>query len=83
MKKFAKVIIVAAMLVLCFTLSACATKYHSNYSASSMVETKTSTKAAVSFGNFSGTYVMRLDNYGADEAIITYKATLEKGNIKV
>lgn len=83
MKKFASVIVSVATLVLCFAISACATKYKSHYSASTMVTTNTSDKASVSFGSFSGTYVMKLQNNGADEVCITYKATLGNGNIKV
>lgn len=83
MKKYAAVIIALATLVLCFALSACGNKYSSNYSASRMEETKTSTQASVSFDSFSGTYVMKLENKGADEVFITYKASLKEGNIKV
>ena len=83
MKKFVSAIIAVATLVLCITLSACATKYVSHYSSSSMVTTGTSDKASLSFGSFSGTYVMKLQNNGADEAVITYEATLGEGNIKV
>ena len=83
MKKFVSVITAVVTLVLCFTLAACVTKYHSNYSSSSMVTENTPDTASVSFGSFSGKYVIKLDNKGADEAFITYEATLEKGNIKV
>lgn len=83
MKKFAGVIIAIATLVLCFTLSACVSKYASHYSSTIMVKTNTSTEASVSFGTFSGTYVMQLQNNGGGEAYITYNATLEEGNIKV
>ncbi len=83
MKKFVSAIIAVATLVLCITLSACATKYVSHYSSSSMVTTGTSDKASLSFGSFSGTYVMKFQNNGADEVYITYEATLGEGNIKV
>lgn len=83
MKKFVSAIIAAATLALCFALSACATKYVSNFSSSTMKTTNTSNKASVSFSSFSGTYVMKLQNNGADEVYITYEATLGEGNIKV
>lgn len=85
MKKFkiAGVVIALATLVLCFTLSACGNKYVSRYSAMLMVKTNTPNKASVSFDSFNGTYVMQLKNRGADEAFITYEATLEEGNIKI
>ena len=83
MKKIAIVIIVTVMLILCFSLSACVTKYVSNYSASRMTETKTLTKAYVSFSNFGGVYVIKFQNTGNDEMCITYNATLQEGNIKV
>ena len=83
MKKFASVIIAVVALVLCFTLSACGIKYVSHYSAMLMVRENTPNKASVSFDSFSGTYVIQLKNKSADEAFITYKATLGEGNIKV
>ena len=83
MKKFVSAIIAVAALVLCFTLCACATKYVSHYSSSTMVTTNTSDKASISFGSFSGTYVMKLQNNGADEVSISYEATLGEGKIKV
>ena len=83
MKKFMRVIIVAATLVLCLMLSACGNKYSSNYSAKAMSTVNTSDSASVSFSSFSGTYVMQFENNGADEVFITYKATLGEGNIKV
>lgn len=83
MKKFAKVIIAALTLVLCFTLSACGNKYASHYSASSMVTSNTTNKASISFDSFSGTYVMQLKNNGADEVFISYEATLGEGSVKV
>lgn len=83
MKKFVSAIIAVVTLVLCFALSACATKYVSHYSSSTMVTTSTSDKASISFGSFSGTYVMKFQNNGADEVSITYEATLGEGNIKV
>ncbi len=70
-----------ATLVLCFTLLSCTNISH--YSATLMVTTNTPTKASISFASFNGTYVMQLKNKGADEAFITYEATLENGNIKV
>ena len=84
MKKIVRVVtIVIAILVLCFTLSACGNKYTSNYSAKKMTESNTSNKASISFDTFSGRYVVKLQNTGNDEAVITYNATLEAGNIKV
>ena len=83
MKKIVSVIIAVLTLVMCFTLSACGNKYRSHYSATLMVTTNPSDKATISFDSFSGTYVMKLKNKGADEVFITYEATLEKGNIKV
>lgn len=83
MKKFARVIIAVVILVLCFTLSACGNNYASHYSAALMVSTNTSNKASVSFDSFSGTYVIKLKNNGADEVFLTCEATLEEGNIKV
>lgn len=83
MKKIARIIIATAMLVLCFTLSACGNGYASNYSGTAIVTTKTSDKASLSFGSFSGTCVMQLKNNGGGEALIAYEATLEEGNIKV
>ncbi len=83
MKKFVSAIIAVAALALCFALSACATKYASHYSSSTMVTTEHSDKASISFGSFKGTYVMKLQNKGADEVYITYEATLGEGNVKV
>ena len=83
MKKFAGVIIAVATLILCFALCACGSRYASHYSSSSMKEKNTPTNASVSFGSFNGTYVIRLNNKGADEVFITYEATLGEGNIKV
>lgn len=83
MKKFAGAIIAVAALVLCFTLSACANKYTSHYSATLMVRTNTSEKASVSFNTFSGTYVMKFKNKDDGQAFLTYNATLEEGSIKV
>ncbi len=83
MKKFASAIIAVITLALCFTLSACSVKYVSKYSALAMVTTNTSNKATVSFSSFSGTYVMKLQNNGAGEVSITYRATLEEGSVKV
>lgn len=83
MKKIASVIIATAMLVLCFTLSACGNKYASHYSAMLMVSTNTLNEASVSFDTFSGIYVMQLKNTGDEKAFITYNAMLEEGNIKV
>jgi len=82
MKKIKKAIISLSTLILCFTLSACGNKYVSKYSATLMVRTNTSSKASVSFDTFSGTYVMKFQNKGAD-AFITYDATLGEGDIKV
>ena len=83
MKKIVGVMVAVATLILSFTLCACGSRYVSNYSASSMKEKNTSNNASVSFGSFSGTYVMKLVGNGADEAFITYEETLEEGNIKV
>lgn len=84
MKKFARVIFVTALLALCFMLSACGNDgYVSNYSGTAIVTTKTSNKASISFGSFSGTCAMQLQNNGGGEAFITYNATLEEGSIKV
>ena len=83
MKKFTSVIIAVVTLVLCFTLSACENKYISRYSAMLMVRTNTSHKASVSFDSFSGTYVIKLKNNGADEVFIAYEGTLGEGNINV
>ncbi len=83
MKKVTRVIIAMVMLVLCFTMSACESKYVSHYSATMMVRTNTSKNASVSFGSFNGTYVIKLKNNDAAEVFITYKATLEEGNTKV
>ena len=83
MKTFARGIIAAVILILCFTLSACGNKYVSHYSAMLMVKTNTSHKASVSFDSFSGTHVIKLKNNSADEVFLTYEATLGEGNIKV
>ncbi len=83
MKKFARVIIAAAALVLCFTLSACGNKYVSRYSAMLMVGENTPNKGSVSFDSFNGTYVIQLKNKSADEVFINYEATLGEGNINV
>lgn len=83
MKKFANAIIATVMLVLCFALSACGTKYVSNYSANIMTTINSPTEASVSFDAFSGTYVIKFRNTGDDKASITYNATLKEGNIKV
>ena len=48
-----------------------------------MTTTSTSNRASVDFDSFSGTYVMKFQNNGADEVYITYEATLGEGNIKV
>ena len=83
MKKFARVIIAAAALVLCFTLSACGNKYVSRYSAMLMVRENAPNKGSVSFDSFNGTYVIQLKNKSADEVFINYEATLGEGNINV
>ena len=83
MKKIASIVIATVMLVLCFTLSACGNKYASHYSAILMVRTNTLHEASVSFGTFSGIYVMQLKNTGDEKIFITYNATLEEGNIRV
>ncbi|MDE7400487.1 MAG: hypothetical protein K2N17_00385 [Clostridia bacterium] len=83
MKKFVSAIIAVATLVLCFTLCACATKYVSHYSATTMKTTNTSDKASISFSSFSGTYVMKFDEKVSGEVCITYQAMLAEGNIKV
>ena len=83
MKKIERVIIAAVVLALCFSLSACGSKYVSHYSATMMVRTNTSDEASVSFDSFSGTYIMQLKNNGADEVFISYEATLGDGNINV
>ncbi|MDE7159129.1 MAG: hypothetical protein K2N74_06105 [Clostridiales bacterium] len=82
MKKIAGVMIALVTLVLCFALSACGAKYVSHCNASSMKSKNTSNNASVSFGSFSGVYVMQLDSNG-EEVFITYEATLATGNIKV
>ena len=83
MKKFLSTIIVAMMLVMCFTLSACGDKYTSSYSATLMVRTNTANEASVSFDTFNGTYVMKLKNKGDSEAAITYNIALKEGKIQV
>ena len=83
MKKFVGVLIATLALVLCFSLSACGTKYASHYSSTLMVKSNTSKEASVSFDTFSGTYVIKLTNTSEEKAVITYNATLEEGNIKV
>lgn len=83
MKKFVSAIIAVATLALCLTLSACFTKYRSHYSSSTMIMTNTSDSASVSFGSFSGTYVIKFYGNGSGEAAISYEATLREGNIKV
>ena len=83
MKKITRMVIVAVMLILCFTLSACENKYVSHYSATLMVKKNTTSEASVSFSNFSGIYVIQLKNTGDEKIFITYSATLEEGNIKV
>ncbi len=83
MKRIKEIIIAMITLVLCFSLSACGNKYVSHYSATLMVRTNTSNKATLSFGSFSGTYVMHLKSNGDDKAYIAYEAKLEEGNIKV
>ena len=83
MKKFASVITVIVMVVLCFALSACGNKYFNKYNSSLMVEEKTENKASVSFDTFSGTYVIKFHNKGSDKVYISYKAALEDGSIKV
>lgn len=83
MKKFTSVILAIATFILCFTLSACGSKYSSHYSSSLMVESINPTEASVSFDKFNGTYVIKLTNKGSDEVVISYKATLKEGNITV
>ena len=83
MKKFLSTIIVAMMLVMCFTLSACGDKYTSSYSATLMVRTNTANEASVSFDTFNGTYVMKLKNKGDADTVIAYNVSLEEGNFKV
>lgn len=83
MKKFARVIVAITLLVLCFTLSACATKYRASYSSTLMVQSNTSDKASVKFDTFKGTYVIKFRTTGDDKVFISYNATLEEGNIKV
>lgn len=83
MKKFVGAIIAVATLTLCFTLSACLTKYRSHYSSSTMITTNTPNSASVSFDGFSGMYVIKFNNNGNDETVISYEATLGEGHIKV
>ena len=83
MKKFIGAIIAAAMLVLCFTLSACGDRYHSKYSSGVMTTTSSPTQASVLFDSFSGIYVIKLTNTNDSEVSITYNAKLGEGNIKV
>lgn len=83
MKKLTRAIISTMLLILCFTLTACDNKYSSHYSASTMASKNTSSEASVSFGSFSGVYVIKLKSSGNDQVFITYNATLKKGNIKV
>ena len=83
MKKFASIIIAVLIVVLCFTLTACGTKYKSNCSSTAMVETKDSNSATVSFGTFSGRYVIKFNDTIKESTVITYNATLEEGSIKV
>ena len=83
MKKFAGVIVAVATLILCFALSACGNGYSSHYSSGVMTTTNSPSQASVSFDSFSGTYVMKLKNNGADEVFISYDASLGDGNIKV
>lgn len=83
MKKIAGLIITTMALILCFTLSACGSKYASNYVTTMMTSSNTSSEASVSFDTFSGTYVMKLKNTGDEEVSISYNAMLEKGTIKV
>ena len=83
MKRIVSVIVAAATLILCFSLSACGNKYSSRYSATLMVRSNTSNEASVSFDSFSGTYVMQLKNKGDDAVFITNEAELGAGNIKV
>lgn len=82
MKKFASIIIVIVMFVLCFALSACGNKYHSKYNSTLMVEEKTTNKASVSFDSFNGTYVIKFRNTGSDKVCISYKAALKEGSFK-
>ncbi len=82
MKKFAGVIMAVLTLILCFTLSACGTRYSSNYSSKLMIRKHTSNNASVSFDSFKGMYVMKFQNKGDGEAFITYEAALREGNIK-
>ncbi len=83
MKKFARVIFVTALLVLCVMFSACGSGYVSNYSGKNIVTIKETNKASISFDSFKGTCAMQLKNNGADEVLINYNATLEEGSIKV
>lgn len=83
MKKTERIIIAAVVFALCFLLSACGSKYVSHYSAAMMVSTNTADEASVSFDSFSGTYIMKLKNHGADEVFLSYEATLGDGNINV
>lgn len=83
MKKLLGLLMVAMMLVISFTLSACGNKYTSNYSATLMVRTNTASKASVSFDTFNGTYVIKLKNKSNSEAFITYNISLKEGKIQV
>lgn len=83
MKKFTSVIVAVLTLALCFALSACGNNYASNFSGSSIVTSNSSNEASISFGSFSGTYVMQFKNKGSTAVYIDYKATLDSGNIKV
>lgn len=83
MKKFASVIVATVVVVLCFTLSACGTKYKSKYNAKLMAEEIKTNEASVSFDSFSGTYVIKFNDKGDNKVSISYKATLKEGNVKV
>ena len=79
MKKTATMMIAAVMCVMCF---AGCDKYTSKYNAVAFVHSNEAHTASMSFSEFEGTMVFKLESKGSDTKL-SYSAKLEKGSAKI
>lgn len=79
MKKIATVMIAAVLCVMCF---AGCDKYTSKYNAVGFVHSNDPDSASMSFSEFEGTMVFKLESKGS-KSKLRYSAKLEKGSAKI
>jgi hypothetical protein len=84
MKKAISLLLAAALIVCCFSLAGCSSdKYTSSYNAVGFVHSNTDTSADMSFSEFQGVKVFKVNFRDGYSKSLIYKLKLEAGDVTV